>query len=115
MSADIIRAIDESPLLNLLKECGKAAPGLFARATNAVLDSAGAAIGGAVAVCKGTAAMGSSIFSGPSGPEISPVRTPEISAPAVAQDRFHVCHSELGGFSSPTFGGCGVGGTSLGR
>lgn len=114
MSSQIIQAIDSSPLLRLLGECLMAAPGMLARGANAMLDGAVELGGGAMSFAKSTASMGSSIFSGPSGPEISPVRTPEISAPAVEPSRFHVAMEDLGQFSAPTFGGGSIGGKGFG-
>jgi hypothetical protein len=111
MSQGIIRAIDESPLLNLLFDCAKALPGVALRGANAILEGAAELGTGAVAFAKGTTAMGSSIFGGQNGPEVSPVRTPEISAPALTQAH-SVDPSELCTFSAPTFGGCGSRGVS---
>lgn len=115
MSSQIAQAIDSSPLLRLLGECIMGAPGFLARGANAVLDGAVELGSGAMSFAKGTASMGSSIFSGPGGPEISPVRTPEISAPTVASDRFNVPMEEIGTLSAPSFGGGGrsVGGIGM--
>ena len=114
MSQGIIRAIDESPLLNLLFDCAKALPGLAARGANAMLEGVAEIGTGAVAFAKGTTAMGSSIFGGQNGPELSPVRTPEISAPSVAQ-AYSVDPSDLGNFPAPIFGAGGrnVGGLGM--
>lgn len=106
MGFDLVRAIDESPLLNLLKECGKSAVGFVAQGVAGAVEGAGQiaanAAGTAFASVKETL-MGASMTR--SGPELAQART--IEAPAVtapSRDPHHVDMADLCSFSAPTFG-----------
>lgn len=101
----------EFPLIDLLIDSIGALPSGIARATNAGLDILGG-LGAKMTdgIKNASTAMGSSIFSGPSGLEISaPARSQEISAPA--RGIHDVDPLDLGQLSAPTFG---VGGKSAG-
>lgn len=114
MSSGIIQAIDSSPLLRMLGECLMGAPALLARGANAMLDGAVELGSGAMSIAKGTAAMGSSIFNSPGGPEITSA-SQSISAPAQNHSIYHASEADLCTLSAPTFG-CGsrgVGGLGM--
>lgn len=108
------------PLLDYALGIVFALPGLAVRGTNALLEGATEIGNITMSFAKSSVAMGSSLFSGPSGPEISPVRAPEISAPAPAMSLgqgqgIHICDSEIGCLSPSGGGSSGIGGHGFGR
>ena len=118
MSQGFIRNVDEGLLgmvLNAVVFEGPAkAAGLIGRAANFVGESVNnglSMVGGTIS--NGLGSVSSAVSA--SGPDMSPVKTPEISAPAVAPDRFHVDMNDLGNFAAPSFGAGSIGGHGMGR
>jgi len=116
--SDIVRAIDESPLLRLLGECLMAAPGFLGKIASGAVQTAsevGSSVGQAFSAVKDVA-LGSGVSMGRDGPEISPVRerVQEIAPPSRVEAT-HVDMSELGSFAPPSFGGNMSVGQGMGR